>query len=84
MTQQQPFACVSSQERAVRAVFDEAGTSPLAEPVGRWKASKKLATYPLPPDPSMAARLIGQVFRLGYGLDDLASITFFYHEIKTA
>src|SRR5579862_5018088 len=68
-----------TQEQAVRAVFEEAGISEITEPVGRWKAKRSLK-YPLAADPSIAAQFIAGVFRMGYGLGDLASISMWYRE----
>jgi len=65
----------AAQEQVLRAIFEEAGMLPITGPVGRWKGKCSLI-YPLPVDPSMAARFIGEVFRAGYGLGDLASISF--------
>ena len=73
----------AAQEQALRTVFDDAGGSPLAEPVGRWK-SKKSLKYPLSANPSEAARFIGQVLRAGYGLGDLAPVSLLFHEPKVA
>ena len=69
----------ATQEHAVRAVFEQAGISPITEPVGRWKAKHSLK-YPLATDHSIAAQFITGVFRMGYGLGDLASISMWYRE----
>jgi len=68
-----------AQQQALRALFDEAGLSPISEPVGRWKGKRSLR-YPLPSGPSAAARFICEVLRAGYGLNDLAVIRLFFHE----
>jgi hypothetical protein len=73
----------ASQEHALRRALEEAGLQPATEPVGRWKASRTWK-YLLPPSPAAAARAIGQIFRTGYGLGDLASVTLWYHEPRTA
>ena len=73
----------AAQELAVRNALDEVGLQPATGPVGRWKAARSWK-YLLPGDPSCAASAIGQVFRTGYELGDLASVTLWHHEAKTA
>jgi hypothetical protein len=73
----------AAQEPAVRTALEEAGLEPATEPVGRWKAKRTLK-YVLPGEASLAARLIGQVLRTGYGLGDLAEVRIWNHEPKTA
>ncbi len=73
----------ATQEQALRRLFEEAGTSAAAEPVGRWK-SKHSMKYLLPAEPSAAARFIGEVLRAGYGLGELSVINLSYHEAKPA
>jgi len=65
----------AAQERSIRSVFEERGISPATEPIGRWKAKRSLK-YLLPTDPSEAARLIGEVFRVGYSLGDFSLVNF--------
>ncbi len=71
----------AAQERAIRTVFNEASSAQVPEPVGRWKAKRALK-YRLPSHPPEAAHFIGELFRAGYGLDDLASVSLLYHEPK--
>jgi hypothetical protein len=73
-----------AQGQAVQGVFEEASLAPVTEPVGRWKAAKRSLRYELPADPSVAARFIGEVFRAGYRLGDLSSISLWYHEPRVA
>jgi hypothetical protein len=73
----------AGQEQALQGVFGESGISPLTEPVGRYKA-KKSVKYPLPAEPSDAARLIGGLLRAAYGLSDLSPVTLFHVQPKTA
>jgi len=71
----------AAEEQALRGVFEEAGISPATGPLGRWKA-KDLLKYALPVEASRVARLVGEVFRAGYGLGDLSLINLWYHERK--
>jgi hypothetical protein len=72
-----PESSGSGQQTAVPAAFEELGIEPITKPTGRWR-KKCPRFYPLPSDPSVAARFIGQVFRTAYGLHDLAPISFLY------
>ena len=69
----------ATQERAVRAVFEEEGISPV-ERADRWKPHKRGLRYALPAEPVVAAKFIGKLFRDGYGLGDLSRVVFWYHE----
>jgi len=73
----------TAQEQAVRTALEEAGLEPATEPVGRWTAKRALK-YLLPGDPTFASRLIGQVLRTGYGLEDLTEVTIWNHEPRNA
>ena len=70
--------CTSiTAEQTIHAVFEEAGIPQVEGTVPHWKEKRSLK-YTLPTDPSKAARLIGQVFRAGYGLSDLSSVDIWY------
>lgn len=73
----------ATEQQAIRKVFEEAGMPPLTGPVGRWKFRNALK-YQLPAQSSDGARLIGELFRSGYGLGDLTVIHLSYHEPKRA
>ena len=73
----------AAQEQTVRTALNDAGLQPASEPVGRWRAKRTLK-YLLPRDSSLAAKLIGEVFRTGYGLADLAEVSVWCHEANTA
>ena len=73
----------AEQEQMLRGVFDEAGIPAVADPVGRWKAKKSLK-YLLPTDSCVAVRLIGEVFRNGYGLTEHSLIGTWNYERKSA
>lgn len=72
-----------AQAKGVRAVFQEAGVQRLTGPVGRWKAKRSLKCV-LSPHPVVAARFVSELFRVAYGLGDLARVTLWYHEPKAA
>jgi len=73
----------ATQAQAVRSVFEEAGIPAITGPVGTWKTKDELK-YALPVEASEAARLIGEVFQAGYGLEVLSVINLSYHERKRA
>ena len=73
----------AAQEQALRTALNDAGLEPAPEAVGRWKARQTLK-YLLPADSSLAAKLIGQLFRTGYGLSDLAEVSIWSHDPKPA
>lgn len=73
----------ATQEQTIRDVFEEARISRATEPVGRWKGKRSLK-YLLPIDPSKAVRLIGEVFRMGYGLGDLSFVSLWHYERRAA
>ena len=62
--------CNAAEQETIRKVFEEACMSPITGPVGKWK-SKKALKYQLPAQNPHGARLIGELFRSGYGLGDL-------------
>jgi hypothetical protein len=73
----------AAQEQTLRNVFEEADIPSVNEPVGRWKAKLALQ-YLLPIDPSKAVQLIGEVFRIGFGLSDHSVVSLWEHEPKAA
>lgn len=72
-----------SQQEALRTALEEADAQPAGEAVGRWKAKRSLK-YLLPSDATLAARVIAQIFRAGYGLSDLAEMSVWRHDPKVA
>jgi len=73
-----------AQEQAIRGTFEDAGISAATEPIGRWKEGKRLLKYLLPTATSKAAQLIGEVLRVGYGLNNLSMVSLYYHERNAA
>jgi hypothetical protein len=69
-------------ERAVRAVFAQAGIAPLQDiVVGDAGAESRALRYPLPATAGEAARLIAQLLRTAYGLPETAKLGFKYREM---
>jgi hypothetical protein len=62
-----------SQEQLVQSAFAKKRISPVLEPK-RLRSKRSLTRYPLPTDIFVAAQLIGEIFRAGYGLDNRTMI----------
>lgn len=73
----------ASEGQTICQVFEDAGISPITGPLGRWKTKDHLK-YTLPVEAADGARLIRELFRVGYGLGDMAVINLSHHERKPA
>ena len=73
------FGRSGSEVQTIRRVFEDGGFAPVTGPLGRWKTKDGLK-YTLPVEAADGARVIGELFRVGYGLGDLAVIRLTHHE----
>ncbi len=69
------------REAAVRAVFQHVGVAlATGEPINALDAQTRVLRYQLPSNAGIAARLICDVLRRGYGVPEAARLEFYYVE----